>query len=402
MKNKNFTFNYLLILLFVFVITSCSKDKTEEPAPVNQYLTDYESVASVSAADIKTRAGGVAALVVSRGVKVYKLSYNTTTPDGKAILASGLVIYPDNATDSLTILSFQHGTITTQAEAPSAYQPAGNMEAYLGGTIGASLSKGYLVVMPDYLGFGDSQSISHPYQHKASLASASLDMLRAAKEFAAEMTLKVKKGILLAGYSEGGYATMALHQAIESKASGEFKVTASYPGAGPYDMVGTAQWVVSQNKDMAAAAISYYTWVMLTYNTMYAINSPLTDILTADNAAKVSAAAAAGNPLSAAISLNPTALFTANFILGIKNKTNTAFINAFQENNVYDWKPLAPVTLYHSSGDDFVPVLNSENALAAMQKNGATVNFVSLGGATVTHQLGAQAYLTQMITVLIK
>jgi len=399
MKNSKTNLFFYLAVLLVMLFTSCSKEGDDTPAPVNKFLTKSENIANVSASEIKTRAAA-AAIVVQNGVKVFRLLYNTTTPDGKAIVASGVVIYPDKITDSLTVLSFQHGTITTQDEAPSAYKPAGNSEAYVAGTLGASLAKGYLVVMPDYLGFGESKTIAHPYQHKASLASASLDMLRAATEFASNNGLKIRRGIRLAGYSEGGYATMALHQAIEKTASSEFKISASYPAAGPYDMINTAKWVVSQDKDMPQAAIIYYTWVMLTYNQMYGINAPLTNLLTPANAAKVTAAIAAGNPLTAQISLNPAQLFTQDFIAGIKNGTNTAFINAFRENDVYDWKPLAPITLFHAPGDDFVPVLNSQNALAALLKNGANVTFIPLGDATTTHSGGSAAYLTYMVALL--
>jgi len=226
-------------------------------------------------------------------------------------------------------------------------------------------------------------------------------MLRAAKEFASKNNLKLKKKIQLAGYSEGGYATMALHQEIEKSAASEFPVLKSYPAAGPYDMVSTAQWVVSQTTDMPAAAASYYLWVLLTYNQMYGINAPLTDLITPANAAKVAAATAAGNPLAAEIDLNPSKLYTSAFISGIKNSTNVKFIAALRENNVYDWKPKAPIVLFHSEGDDFVPFLNATIAENKLKENGAAVSLVRLQPANTTHREGAQLYLMAMIGLLI-
>jgi pimeloyl-ACP methyl ester carboxylesterase len=389
------------IIFIALLVTACSKDKNEVPAPENKFLVAAESLTTVPASEVKQRAGALLSFAVQRSVRVYRLTYRTTTPDNKAITASGLVLFPDNFPDSLTLLSFQHGTITTQDESPSMYKPAGNMEAYLGGTIGASLAKGYFVVMPDYLGFGESKTIQHPYQHRASLASASLDMLRAAKEFAASESIKVKKGIRLAGYSEGGYATMALHLLLEQTASSEFTVAASYPGAGTYDMLSTAQWVVSQNKEIPASAASYYMWTLLTYNQLYNINEPLTSMLTATNAAKVSAAVAAGNPLSAQVDLNPSLLFTPGFIAAVKTGSNTKLTSALKENNVYDWKPKAPVTLFHAPGDDIVPFLNAEIALATLKSNGADVKLLPLGTTATTHTAGAQLYLATMIALLL-
>jgi len=398
--HPNFKFSFSILILLAVLVTSCFKDHDLPPNPETQYLIKAENIANVSTDEVKLRANALAAFVKS-GVKVYRLTYTTKTLDGKSIAASGVVLFPENFADSLSVLSFQHGTITTEDEAPSNYKPAGNAEAYIAATAAASLAKGYYIVMPDYLGFGESKTIQHPYQHKASLAWASLDMLRAAKEFASKNNLKLKKKIQLAGYSEGGYATMALHQEIEKSAASEFPVLKSYPAAGPYDMVSTAQWVVSQTTDMPAAAASYYLWVLLTYNQMYGINAPLTDLITPANAAKVAAATAAGNPLAAEIDLNPSKLYTSAFISGIKNSTNVKFIAALRENNVYDWKPKAPIVLFHSEGDDFVPFLNATIAENKLKENGAAVSLVRLQPSTTTHREGAQLYLMAMIGLLI-
>jgi pimeloyl-ACP methyl ester carboxylesterase len=314
-------------------------------------------------------------------------------------MASGLVLFPNNE-DSLTILSLQHGTILTQEEAPSSYLPVGNMEAYLAGTLGASMEKGYLVVMPDYLGFGESDIMLHPYQHQASLASASLDMLRAAKEFATKQELPLRKGIYLAGYSEGGYASMALHQEIETTAAEEFTVLANYPGAGAYDMVSTAQWVVSQDRDLPNLASTFYTWVLLTYNQMYGINMPLIEMLTPGNAQKVALAIAEGDPLKANISLNPKELFAPAFIQGITEETNTAFIQALRQNNVHDWAPKAPTTFFHAPGDDIVPALNSQIAVETLRSNGSIATLVPLGNASTTHREGVQYYIAYVLNML--
>jgi pimeloyl-ACP methyl ester carboxylesterase len=332
-------------------------------------------------------------------VSAFKLTYNTVNLDQSPIVASGLVLFP-NDLDSLSFLAFQHGTILTQEEAPSSYQAAGNMEAYLAGTLGAALEKGYMVVMADYLGFGETKNMLHPYQHRASLASAGLDMLRAAKEFAATMDQPMRKGVILAGYSEGGYASMALHQVIEESASNEFRVTSTLAGAGAYDMVSTAKWVVSQNRNLPDKASTFYTWVLLTFNEMYGINMPLTEMLTPANAEKVGQALLAGNPLTAEISDNPSELFTPQFIQGITQETNTAFIQALRDNNVYDWNPKAPVMLFHAPGDDIVPALNSVIAEQAIKARGGSATLVPLGNENTSHQNGIQLYLAYVLNAL--
>ncbi|OZI09686.1 hypothetical protein BWI93_02120 [Siphonobacter sp. BAB-5385] len=386
-----------LVILLIVTVSGCVKD--HNPKPEFQYLVKADAIAQVSVNEVKQRAS-ILAPIVQYGVTAYRITYQTLGVDQKPVQASGLILLPVGYTGDLRVLSFQHGTITTQEEAPSSYLPVGNMEAYGAGTLAASLGQGYLVVMADYLGFGESKALPHPYQHKASLASSTLDMLQAAREFANSKGIKLQKGVRLAGYSEGGYATLALHQALEQQTSSELTVLGSYPGAGAYDMLATAEWVVSQDKDLPIFASAYYMWVLLTYNQLYGINTPLTDFLTPGNATKVAAAIATGNPLAADVDLNPTKLFSSSFIAGIKNKTNQPLIKALQANNVYDWKPKAPVLFLHATGDDIVPVLNTELAVKAMQAKGATVAFQALGTAGTTHREGAQLYLAAMVRLL--
>lgn len=393
-----FTF-FLTVISFSFWLSGCSNDDNDVlPELQLEYIVSSEPVAQVSADEIRARYPAASALV-STGVTAYKIVYKTSIGN-QQLNASGLIILPDNLRNSLTMLSFQHGTITEQEEAPSAYQPLGNMEAYLGGTLGASLAKGYMVVMPDYIGYGESSNVQHPYQEKASLASACLDMLRAAKELAELNGLSIRKEVRLLGYSEGGYATLALHQAIQETASDAFTVEASYPGAGAYDMVGTAQWVVDQTSALPPLATSFYMWTMVTYNTLYGLNTPINDMLQSPYAENVQAALDAGNPMAAQVSDNPAELFAPDFIAGIKNGTNMPFLAALQANNVYDWRPNAPVILYHAEGDDIVPVLNATTAWETMTALGAQVQFVSLGD--IGHREAASAYIEAVLPQLLQ
>jgi pimeloyl-ACP methyl ester carboxylesterase len=398
MKPQIFCIRFLQFVFVSLFVVSCIKPEENIPTPENQYLISAQKITDVSLAEIQQRAGLLAGLAKNE-VSAFKLTYNTVNLDQSPIVASGLVLFP-NDLDSLSLLAFQHGTILTQEEAPSSYQAAGNMEAYLAGTLGASLEKGYMVVMADYLGFGETKNMLHPYQHRASLASASLDMLRAAKEFAATMDQPLRKGVVLAGYSEGGYASMALHQAIEEAASSEFTVTSTLAGAGAYDMVSTAKWVVSQNRNLPDKASTFYTWVLLTFNEMYGINMPLTEMLTPANAEKVGQALLAGNPLTAEISDNPSELFTPQFIQGITQETNTAFIQALRDNNVHDWNPKAPVMLFHAPGDDIVPALNSVIAEQAIKARGGSATLVPLGNENTSHRNGIQLYLAYVLNAL--
>ena len=80
----------------------------------------------------------------------------------------------------------------------------------------------------------------HPYHLKDVTASAVIDMLRAIRQFFDQTNLgQYNSQLFLAGYSEGGYATMATVKEIEENLYDEFDITMSFPMAGAYDLSGT-------------------------------------------------------------------------------------------------------------------------------------------------------------------
>ena len=139
------------------------------------------------------------------------------------------------------MLSFHHGTITNRDDAPSNFSSSD----YNSISYAAMASVGFIGVIPDYLGFGSSSSILHPYYVEDLTASSIVDMLKAAAEFAQQKNLQFNGKLFLAGYSEGGYATMAAHKAIESDGLDGFNLIASFPGAGAYDLTGMQEHIFS-------------------------------------------------------------------------------------------------------------------------------------------------------------
>lgn len=169
------------------------------------------------------------------GVNIYKLSYvsNDGNQGSSTFNSSGLLIVPYNVADTSPWLVLSHGTIVDNASAPSNNLGEGLLEASLG----------FITLVPDYIGFGDSYSSDpstriHPYIISASYASDGVNMLKAAKSVL-DSEMGITPGRLyLKGYSEGGYATLALQKELETNHSTEFPVNASAPSAGPYSTVG--------------------------------------------------------------------------------------------------------------------------------------------------------------------
>jgi hypothetical protein len=58
-----------------------------------------------------------------------------------------------------------------------------------------------------------------------------------------------------------------------------------------------------------------------------------------------------------------------------------ALQNALIANNLWNWKPIMPMTLYHARSDDIVSFYNSQKAFDTFKQNGApNVHLVDLGG----------------------
>jgi predicted esterase len=345
--------------------SGCSSPDKEPVVPAQAQRTCLirsEFIGEYTPAQIKARYNTIpqVGLLTQYSVKAYKLVYLTTNTDGKEIQASGAVLIPVT-TKALPILSQQHGTIQNDQSAPSYYGT--NTEAWSFGTVLSST--GYVVSAPDYIGYGASNSVPHPYQHAQSLATASADMLRAVKEFCKQNSVNLNSQLFLAGYSEGGYATMALHKHLETNLANEFTVTASAPGAGAYNTTAFAQHIIGSNQPLSF--INTYLWVLETVDRVYKLNRPYSYYVNEPYATELENGSQGVDPL-----VSPQQLFRASFRSTVQNGTDAAFMAALRDNDIYDWKPNAPLALFHGTADDYVPYFNSENAYAAMQARGAT------------------------------
>ena len=199
-------------------LLSGSMVNTITPAQITQAFKDPESYIQ----------GGI---VPRYSVSSYRLNYVTTDKNGANVTASGLVSVPVKAAGARSpVLSYQHASTFRNNQAPSI-----KVEAVEPPLVLASL--GYIVVSPDYVGFGASYGVEHPYLTSSPSSRAVIDMLSAAQTWRRQAGVADNGQLFLAGYSEGGYATMAAHRAIHQQ-GGELKtqLQAAVPGAGPYDV----------------------------------------------------------------------------------------------------------------------------------------------------------------------
>ncbi|MCD8540202.1 MAG: phospholipase, partial [Leadbetterella sp.] len=226
-----------LFILFAVLFYGCQRSADPEPELEPRlvsvtYVGEYNKAAILAQA---TAYLGSSAAVIGNflryDVKYYKVSYKTTTTDGREIVASGALVLPSGGGNA-PLVSIQHGTLFEESDAPS-YFKAGT-EGLMGVVMASS---GFLTAMPDYVGYGDSRNEPHPYEHAEGLAVPVADFLLAVKEHFGKEGIKWNKKLLMAGYSAGGYATLAAQKLIQEQESysSEFILKNTSCGAGAYN-----------------------------------------------------------------------------------------------------------------------------------------------------------------------
>ena len=169
------------------------------------------------------RAADVAAAIAAAGVAVpfapaydvvaVRIEYLTSDADGQPIVASGLVAVPAKPAGRRSpVLGWSHGTIFHDAEAPTNHVTPDEL-----GVAFASL--GFVVLAPDFVGYGASKGAAHPYLLADPTAAAGVDFLSAARTWRRRNGVADNGQLFLSGYSEGGYAAMAAHRRLTSSGS---------------------------------------------------------------------------------------------------------------------------------------------------------------------------------------
>lgn len=145
-------------------------------------------------------------------VRLYRITYESIIPErgNRPITTTGLIAVPDTGDTSFPVLSYQHGTVYGKEEVPSIPEQSPETQLMLAQFAG----QGYILVGADYFGMGASKE-PEGYLVKGSHQQATHDMLVASQAVLKHLNLEATK-LFLAGWSQGGFVTMALLEKLES------------------------------------------------------------------------------------------------------------------------------------------------------------------------------------------
>ncbi|MBV6457927.1 MAG: hypothetical protein HONBIEJF_01047 [Fimbriimonadaceae bacterium] len=320
-------------------------------------------------------------LSVTSDVSLYKVTYWTVSLDGSLVKATGALAVPDTPTNP-ALVSYQHSTATLRTNVPS----GNNDEAWAILSVFAATGN-YVVSMADYLGLGDGEG-SHPYMHAATEASASIDMMRAARSICGKLGVKLSDKLFLHGYSQGGHATMALTQAIETSYSSEFAITASAPSAGPHDLSGVEMPFAFNNP--GPDTDTFVSYLLLSYRDIYGVLSDLSLVFKSPwdkQAPPLFDGSHDIDDIAKILPTKPSDLFTEGFLNDIFHNIGVPLYEKLRLNDLWQWVPQTKMRLYHAKSDNIVGFANSQNAYDYMHANGAPVELIDLG-SNIDHEGG--------------
>lgn len=387
-----------LALLSTFLF-SCSEN---EVVPVNESLVTYESILTRSSGELRTILGasGIKLPISSLqlDVELFKITYKTAYINNQQITASGIVILP-KVSGSYPMVSFQHGTIAANSQAPSML-PLSSTELIL---YTALASPGFITAIPDFIGFGSSNNVLHPYYVRELTASSVIDMLKAAKELAREKGIGFNSKLFLAGYSQGGYATMATHREIEKNGLNGFDLVASFPASGGYDVKAMQEYFFSLD---TYDEPFYLGFVAMAYKTSYSWTQPLSDFFKEPYATRIPTlydGTKSGSAINAQLTASIKSLVNADLLTKIDTDTKYKYIvDSFNKNSLTDWMPTKKMFMYHGDIDITVPYLNSVTTYNKLVANGASKTILTFTPLPGTHGTGVLPYIESFIPKMLE
>ena len=331
----------------------------------------------------------------------YVFNYPSIDPFGNPCTLSGTItvnkslIKDDKPFNG--ILLYNHFTIYATTQAPS----RGAIEF----PTGAALTN-FIVVAPDYYGFGITEKEPQAYCISRANGRASLDAYLAAKRMIED--LKVKKGddFIIAGYSEGGQTTMGVLREI-SERHPEIKVKRAFAGDGPYDINSMFDAITKGDTEMPSTVCN----VLYAYNHFFRLGYSIHDYLkdpVASNfddwfLSKQYKRKALDEEL---IKTKKTSDLCTEDVLNSNSTLSRRFKAAFSEDALTSgWTPRSDfdVMLFHDTKDDVVPVENFYAMSKFLKSKGIkTEEFVDEYSSEIIKEFGVTNHETSALTFFLK
>lgn len=319
--------------------------------------------------------------------------YTSTDVNGEPVTLSAAAywlgyfdngVWNDFKPDNICLM--EHYTITSDAEAPSNTLP---LEMFITGNT--------LTIMPDYLGYGITKNMSHPYLNHDICAINSIDALTAGYDLFndnGKCGISQDWKLYLAGASQGASNAIAVHKYMDThlEIATKWNFASSNCSSGPYSPVATIDKYYADGKvaypvvfplvmktmfDSYPDIMKGFTEEMAYSQNYLAVKAEIDSLIAGkkhdtsainqvfiDKVKKVKDSSLADNEIYLTDILSPAMLEKESAIC-------KALYQCLEKNDLTKgWTPIHPMKLHYSSLDKVVP---QENSLAILEAFGEEI-----------------------------
>ncbi|WP_419999650.1 lipase [Streptomyces boninensis] len=340
---------------------------------------------------------GFDADTVRHGVAAYRLEYRTIDAHGRPTTASGLFALPLKSAKRLPTVSYGHGTGSHKSDAPSMQRAHFHAAPVI-----AHAAAGAAAVAPDYLGLGTGPGL-HPWMDVPSETTASLDMLRAARAFAARTGHVLDRDVLATGFSQGASAALGLGRALQAGEDRWFRLGALAPVSGAYDFGGAELPALLAGELEPKSSVLYAAYTLVAFNRVHHVYDRPGEVFQAPYDSRIEAlfdGAHTGEQLMRGTPDTIDELLTPAGRRLLAQPTGGLAEGLRATDAVCtDWAPRAPLRLYMAGGDEQAATANTDHCAGALRKNGVRAPVIDLGAADYqgSRHLGSNAAATPEI-----
>ncbi len=313
-----------------------------------------------------------------------------------------------NTYDAKGIILSCHFTITSNDEAPTMTK---NMQ--IEGMMTTLGAREWIVVAPDYSGFGITAKEPQSYVQADITARQCLDALASAKKLLQAKSYNYGPRQALLGYSQGGHTAMAIQRYLSKTGSGQlFDLTCA--GGGPYDI---SAMVNSQVREGATTHYPIAIGLMLVgvnesqqlgLDYSKALKKPFDTKLPAWLNSKKLTTDDLNDSIYRLLDSNKEKGVLVSDIINLSyvNPDNAVmkpfYQNAADNSLVSNWKPLSSGNfyLYHSVDDEVVPYFCFEHLNSFLAAQGVDDSRVKTMDTTGEHTASAPFFLITALAEL--
>lgn len=245
------------------LLVGCGDDDNER---IVSDTPTVKTIGSFTATQINTQFGlnNTATPAAKCDIKIEKVSYRTVGAAGERTNATAALMLPSgdsaDCQGDRPVLLYAHGTTTDKgydfAQVGNVKNPAVGESNLIAANFAA---QGYIVVAPNYAGYDESNLDYHPYLVAQQQSTDMVDALDSARSIIERKKrandvnyskIDDSGKLFIAGYSQGGYVTMATARLLEAQKK---PVTAIAPSSGPYALAAFGDEIFRGNVNIGAS-----------------------------------------------------------------------------------------------------------------------------------------------------